>query len=537
VEDTLANHVDDNGGRNWEVLTHDAAGSPSYDALHQRINDLMGRSWEQGYATSKRLTELYPHRFDAWAMRAFFERALFGEARGDSVGRPHVATMDSLAAAARLRPQLTASEIGSIYFDRVVRARSRKGATAADTADAAYWLNRLQHEHPGHMQLAQYYALRITPDEWKHPAAILDTLELVYPRFVPMHTPGGSLIQSAMRAVKLGRDDAAYRRWSERSAGLGGYGDSAYRLARALVKRPSLRREGEAALRRLLGSSSAMFVGMRSLEEDRRSYLQRAEDGRHVALAELGRALIADGHTRAGLDTLGLAANGSWDPALFENLLAAYAAAGDSTGMQAMRVRLAVDPRTPEDSIGAMTISGRARLGSARWDSLTNVAKGEMHARVLDRAFVHSLRGTPSLAGEDGRMRALRDLTGGRPAAVIFWSRDCGWAIEALPTIAQVAARMTREGKQVVFVVDERPSAELKQYLTSRHWSLPIYYDTRREMQDAFSKFGTPSYYVIDGSGRIRFDEVAEVADLLTQMEALAAEPITRRSPRSTDRS
>ena len=72
--------------------------------------------------------------------------------------------------------------------------------------------------------------------------------------------------------------------------------------------------------------------------------------------------------------------------------------------------------------------------------------------------------------------------------------------------------------------MDEPPSAELKRYLMSLHWTLPVYYDTRSEMLSAFSSFGTPAYYVIDGSQHIRFAGVSGEAELIAQVDALHEE-------------
>jgi thiol-disulfide isomerase/thioredoxin len=122
----------------------------------------------------------------------------------------------------------------------------------------------------------------------------------------------------------------------------------------------------------------------------------------------------------------------------------------------------------------------------------------------------------------DGRSVAFRDLTANRAAVVIFWSRHCGWALEALPAITSVAERLDRAGKRVVFVVDdETPSNDLKAFMRSKKWTLPIYYDSRGELKQAFANFGTPAYYVLDNSGRIRFDWADGEAELIAQLDAI----------------
>ena len=523
VEDSLAAHVDDNGERLWEVMTYAADHKPTFAALNQRVSDLMGRSWEEAYATSKRMTQLYPDRYDSWSLRVFFERALFGDAGADSLAKAYDARMEALIAAAKARSSLSDAEIGTIFFDRRARAH-RPSVTAADTTEFEYWLNRMLREHPRHMQLAQHYAFQFTPAQWKHPEhEMLDSLERLYARFAPLTGVGSNLALSGERLAESMHDDAAYRRWTERYEGMDG-GESSYGLGLALLKRPQFRHDGQAMLRRVLLSSPEAFARTRHLQEDRMAYLRRVDDTRRKILSGLGRSLVDDGHTRAGLDTLALAANGSWDPELFNSLRAAYSAAGDSMGVETMLARAVVDPRTPIDSVTAFNAAGRAATKD-RWNSLVTDARREMHAQLLSRSIVRPLRGSPSLDDADGHGHTLRSLAAGKPTAVIFWSRHCGFAIQALPDIADVAERMTRTGNTVLFVVDEPPSAEIKKYLAARHWKLPIYHDTRSEMLNAFASFGTPAYYVIDDAGRIRFDEVDGVGELIAQVEALRSSP------------
>jgi hypothetical protein len=171
---------------------------------------------------------MYPNRFDSWALRVFFERALFGDAGGDSLAKAYGPKMESLIAVAKARPTLSDAEIGTIFFARRSRAYGQS-ATAADTAEMKYWLNRMLLEHPRHMQLAQYYAFGFTPEQWKHPSReVLDSLERLYQRFAPLTGPGRNLILSGERMAESAKDDSAYRRWSERSVGAKA-GEDSYR--------------------------------------------------------------------------------------------------------------------------------------------------------------------------------------------------------------------------------------------------------------------------------------------------------------------
>ena len=69
-------------------------------------------------------------------------------------------------------------------------------------------------------------------------------------------------------------------------------------------------------------------------------------------------------------------------------------------------------------------------------------------------------------------------------------------------------------------VVDELPSAEFKRFASERLAGLRVVYDVGRAAAVAFGNFGTPSSYVLDASGRIRYVDVEE-ADLPLMVEAL----------------
>ena len=349
---------------------------------------------------------------------------------------------------------------------------------------------------------------------------MLDSLERLYARFAPLRGPGQNLANIAMQAASHTTNDSLQRVWRERQ--LAGAPDSAYRLAVVLAVHPAFRAEGEAALRALLRGSPERYSRTRSLVETRREYEERLATSRRRALVSLGTALIADGHTSAAIDTLGLAASGVWDADIFRSLRSAYLAAGDTGAADRIQVKLAVDPRTPPDSAREAMRTARARLGSAKGDSLTVAAHDEMRTRYLDRSSVKSLHSAPHVLTADGKTVALRDVTQHKPALVVFWSRECGWALDALPAITRVASRLTEDGVPIVLVAGDRPSDQVTRFLAEKKWTFPVYFDSNGEMQAAFANFGTPEYYVLDGASRIRFDRVSnDIAELIAQVDAL----------------
>ena len=173
VQDVAASRVDDNAGRLWEVLAHGRDGRPTFEALQQRLNDMMGRSWEEGYATARRLSDLYPDRIESWTTREFFERELVGEAGADSVAAAYKPLVDPLVRAAKERPALGYGEIGTIFF----RAWRNPRHSSADSVEFEYWWKRISIEYPRHEQVAQRLAFDLSSYFRQNPRALLDTLE------------------------------------------------------------------------------------------------------------------------------------------------------------------------------------------------------------------------------------------------------------------------------------------------------------------------------------------------------------------------
>ena len=131
-----------------------------------------------------------------------------------------------------------------------------------------------------------------------------------------------------------------------------------------------------------------------------------------------------------------------------------------------------------------------------------------------------------SVRRRDGKELTLAALTRSKTALVIFWSRHCGYAIEALPEIRALIKRLAVAGTPVVFVMDESPSAALDSVIAEKQITWPVYYDTRTMLGNAMRNFGTPNYYVLDAAGRIRFVGVETIQDLYGRLEAVEAEGV-----------
>jgi peroxiredoxin len=234
---------------------------------------------------------------------------------------------------------------------------------------------------------------------------------------------------------------------------------------------------------------------------------QRAVDAAssRALLVTLGDALVASGRPSAGLDTLKLAVRDGWDVTLFRRVAQIQLSTGDTAGALRLFGLVGADPATEGWSRDSVTHFTGAPIDSAAWTRFVQEGRGEMRRRLLDLAVRRALPSGVRLEAAGGRAVRLDSLTRGRPAVVAFWSRYCGPSKEELPALERLAARLRQQGVEVVTITDERVSDDLQRFLTAQKLTFPVYGDAWREASRAFSQWGTPSYFVLDGDGVVRF--------------------------------
>jgi thiol-disulfide isomerase/thioredoxin len=127
-----------------------------------------------------------------------------------------------------------------------------------------------------------------------------------------------------------------------------------------------------------------------------------------------------------------------------------------------------------------------------------------------------------------GQQQSLKESTAGKPSVIVYWSRHCGPALEALPAIDSVGRVLRSQSVSVYLVADEAPSAEIAGFFREHKIHIPVLYDSRKEINIALRNFGTPAYYILDGGGRVRFNHVQEVNDILLQIRAIQVSPNSR---------
>jgi anti-sigma factor RsiW len=492
VEDSGATVVDGNGRKGWDLLVHGVDGKPLFSALEQNTNALMGRNWEMAYAVSRRAAELYPDLPQAWNLLRFFQQAVLGEAAMDSLRTFHQAQLAKLDSTLSGRSEISGDEAGWMYWYAL---------GVGDTIRRAYWRERLLREHPEHPLAVQERVLSVRRSHPNDPAGALREMDRLWEEVGAAHEQQALLGFDAAQEVG---DSVAVLRWAARYL----YFRPKYQgwVAEHLTHVPAVRVEGLQRLREEILRLREVPDEDRNLFSTRQDQHRQNRNEMRWAYMALGDALLTVGDTTAGLDTLALAVSDGWNPSYFRHVADVRLAVGDTSGALELWARVAVDLHTSR--LFADTV--RARVGehleAARWQRLEVAAWERMRRATLASATAKVIRGPVRLLDVQGQAHALSDLTTGHTTVVVFWSRNCTPALEALPEAQQLAQRLERQGVRMVAIVDEVPSADLRSFLREKGLTLPVYLDTHGDGSRAFNQWGTPSYFLLDDAGRIRFE-------------------------------
>jgi len=494
IEDADGRIVDSNARRLWELLVHDRDGRPTFDALKQSENDLMGRNWEQGYETARQVAALYPDRVGSWSDLLFYEKLVLGESHLDSTLAAHKARLKAFHARLAPRASLTSDDLGWMLW----YARSLRDSTLEQ-----YWRDRLEREAPASPLAVQERAIAIGTRAWndKDSVRALADLDRLWEEVGPAH---GNLVNVGWSMAQRVGDSTGVVRWADHYLVMNPR-DSSW-IATVFTRYPALREEGMLRLRRQLQALQTRNDSRRALE--RTVDEQRAVDAgkaRQILVA-LGDALVASGRTNAGLDTLRLAVQEGWDVPLFRRVAEIEGSTGDTAGALRLLGLVAADPATEgwgRDSLRRLT---GASIDSAAWARLVRDGHGEMRRRLLDMAVRRGLPPAVRLEAAGGSTARLDSLSRDRVTFVAFWSRHCGPSLEELPALERLTKRLRQQGVAVVTITDERVSDDLSRFMTDQKLTFPVYADTWREASRGFSQWGTPSYFILDADGVVRFE-------------------------------
>ena len=509
VEDTLVNEVDDFGGRAWEVMRAGPDGRPLLDALEQRAHDLMGRSWEEGLATARRLVSLYPDSVRAVKWLQLYE--LWMGIATDSTRAVHLRNARRFAERDMRRP-MSANELGEqFWYMRTL-----------DSSLALPWRQRLLREAPRSGLAVQEELIdvqRLVAAGRIDSADAAQQLDLLWPR-VPRER--AAQIGGAAMSLLGGRSERAtdLRRWIDRLYAADTTESGRRRLAQALIDRAETRTDGTSRLRALL-TQSAPGTSYRRLGESRSAYARRLSEERARTLAVLGGALLADGAYAAAQDTLQIAASLTWSPSTWRRLAEAHLAVHDSVGAAHAWAHVIADPRTTAPVRDSLKREGTRLLGTSGWATKEAAAKRALQVHLAARAIRRRV-GEVSVGTLDGRRAALSGLAQGTGLMVVFWSPLCGPAVEALPEIEALRRQLAQRGVPLVLVAEQSTvTPELTKVITEQRIETPVYLDVAGAAAARFNNWGTPTLYLVDTDGRVIFPGTTDVQSALFYSAAL----------------
>lgn len=517
VEDTAGTQVDANQGRLWELLVHQG-GKPSEASLIQKFNDLVGRSPDSALTVVRTRSSLYSDSPDAWAARVAFESFMLGSTYFDSAHSGHLERFAALDRQWRSRASVPPDVMDGM------------GNYAVQISDSAhpeirtvyrYWIKRLMSEAVGtplqSQQQISDWSSRVRSDS-TIARAMLDSVEATWQRGDSVL---GRYTSLGLQIARAAKDSAAVLRWADRA--VTNMPDHAVGYLTQLGADARFRSAALVRIREQLEQLRHRDDAMRPLQASIRVDSLRRAAASRSALAALGDLLLRSGDTSAAVDTLGKAIADGWDRALFSRTAGIYLARADTGNAARTFALVASDPSTPRaeaDSIGRRF--SRA-IGVDAWQRLEAIATQELARRVLATAEARPGPRRATLLTERRDSVDLATLTRGKVSVVVVWSRFCGPARLQLPLYSKMQGDLSARGIAFVSITEEAPGSELRDYLAASKAEFHTYHDAWGEARRAFGNIATPTYYILDSRGRIRFaDHSPELA--LTQAAAVQFE-------------
>ena len=488
VEAPDGHFVDSNDHRLWDLLVSGPDGRPLLSAFVQQDRDFQGRNWPEALQTARRMVQAYPESPYAWSHLHFYEMVALGRAHNDSTATADLARLRSFQ---NRYAHSSDPGVAAGMFDYAIEL--------ADSTISAYWRPTVLGDTATSFPMFEDHIgsllfRRGAPN-------ILATGDSVWRRYHPI-LPGmfeQNLVFNALQA----KDTAALLLWVTRIDALEPMTST---WAEALLtKFPSVRDSGLAMLRRSIRRVSQGDDAYRSLELTKEEQRHTSALDVNRGLVLLGNALIAGGDTLAGADTLRLATTDGWDPTLFRQVAKQFLALHDTNRAAGLLALAAADPATSVAGADSLRSLLGAYATRDRWGDMLESAGTEMRRRLLEDAVSKHLRPSIHVTAPNGEVVNLADLVRGNTSFVVFWSRNCPFAVQAIPQIEQVRDVVKDLGARTIVVTDEADSPELRKYLQDHAFTADVYHDSGREAGTAFQQDGTPYYFVVDADGVVRF--------------------------------
>ncbi|MEO8562282.1 MAG: TlpA disulfide reductase family protein [bacterium] len=512
IESEDGGRVDDNGHKLWYLMTHERDGRPTYDAVWQRANDLMGENIELSMHELQGLARLYGERAEAWGAVAAIERFMLGDAHADSTTAAHCERLVHFESLLRARATLDMAQVSAIR-SYAVQLDDRACPQAQEIASSLRAV--LAHDTTGApASLSMRYAERLKAIGTQ-PAHALALAEEFWP---PRVETAPVIYNNGLNFAVAAKDSAAMLRWADRNAAHApGVASGSYSM---LLRQPLVRQAALGRLRETLRRFRTRQDSLRPLEHSVIEQVRLDSATARRILMLIGNALLDDGKVAAGLDTLNLATRGGWEPELYRRVAAATFRIGDTARALPLLARVSVDPATTQAAADSLARVATRFMTPAAWTNAQRDARETMRTTVLEDARLVPIGKSPHLQDSAGHTTNLAELSKKRTTVVVFFSRFCAPSRQELAMLPALAARLEQEGIRLVTITREAPSSELRSFVQQARVALPLYHDTWGEAGRAFQDFGTPEYFIVDPRGRIRFRYTA-LSKVLTQAVVL----------------
>ncbi len=515
VENETGAVVDDNAHQLWNLSRQALDGHPLSEAMTQRSNDLMGENMELSMRVLQEQSRFYPDSPAVWGSVKAIERFQLGQARDDSTGPANCDRLQRFDSYYRENLRTNTHDADGIVQFSVQFDKSK---CPASSTVGKYWQARVLNDSSGAIEgIERRYSrdVEATFTDYKRGVALADQYWPASGFF------GTAVANNATMSATRAKDGPAALKWADRVvAKMPGLAPGVYN---SLVPLPEVRATVldrlRATLRRLQTRQDSLRPLELSVAEQAR--LDSAAAGQ--VLATLGKALISDGKKQAGLDTLRLAANSSWDPRLFRQLSDAMLSVGDTVGALRLLARVASDPSATRIVTDSIANFAATRVTPPVWAALLDSARATLRAMLLADAVAVPIKGKVRLQSLDGRKLDLTAVTRGRVAVVSFWSRTCGFSVQQFPMLTSLARQLDERGIALVPVFNEKPSRDFQKYVDGTHVTAAIFADSWGDATRAFHDFGTPVFFVVDAAGRVRY-RYSTLARVLTQAVAIRDE-------------
>jgi len=509
VEDTLAQHVDAHGEQ-WEMLVHDGARKPQLDALMQQYRDLDRRDSRASLATARALRARFPQSPVAIHTWYWAERARLSNVDTLPLRDSLRAALSAIPPASRLGPA-DLYALAQLY-EVVGREPESRGLRA-----------RLHQSHPRSAEAVDLLIDSVVAVHGGDVVAMRGALDALWGRVDTTAAEG--LARTGLRLADNAKDPASITRWARRltplvvplerlviGGAVGKYHDASPALRSEILAMThhsiQLLRQSRDQRRMLNETAAARLHSDQSLE------------GHYLGL--VGRLAHAEGDTAQAMALLTEAMRLRWNAGVFQTMGDLRLAQRDTAGAARAYAWAAADP----EASAARADSVRRRVGrygaDSTWNAYVEEGRRRLAADFLPRARRTELPGQLLLVDAQGREAPLALRGNPAPVVVALWSPNCPRAVAELRQLEAVARRIEPVGGRVILVSGDGPM-DGKPDLGPETRIREVYYDTRGAFRRAVHEWGSPTYFVVDPHGLLRYKNWG-LADVTRQVTALRSE-------------